>query len=40
LHLRFTPASSSWLNPKPFTWTKSANEILETLAAYCRRIID
>jgi hypothetical protein len=26
--------------PKPFTWTKSADEILETLAAYCQRIID
>src|ERR1700722_14163128 len=27
-------------NPKPFVWTKSADEILETLAAYCQRIID
>ena len=27
-------------NPKPFVWTKSADEILETLAAYCSRIID
>ena len=27
-------------NPKPFIWTKSADEILETLAAYCQRIID
>ena len=25
-------------NPKPFAWTKSADEILETLAAYCQRI--
>jgi transposase len=25
-------------NPKPFVWTKSADEILETLAAYCERI--
>src|ERR1700727_2662504 len=25
-------------NPKPFVWTKSADEILDTLAAYCRRI--
>jgi hypothetical protein len=25
-------------NPKPFVWTKSADEILETLAAYCQRI--
>jgi len=34
-----------WINewnkdPKPFVWTKSADEILETLAAYCERIID
>jgi transposase len=27
-------------NPKPFVWTKTADEILETLAAYCQRIID
>ena len=26
--------------PRPFVWTKSADEILETLAAYCQRIID
>lgn len=25
-------------NPKPFTWTKSADDILETLASYCERI--
>ena len=34
-----------WVNewnkdPKPFVWTKSADEILETLAAYCERIND
>jgi transposase len=34
-----------WINewnkePKPFVWTKSADEILETLAAYCSRIND
>lgn len=34
-----------WINewnkePKPFVWTKSADEILETLATYCQRIID
>jgi proline iminopeptidase len=34
-----------WINewnkdPRPFVWTKSADEILETLAAYCQRIID
>jgi transposase len=32
-----------WINewnsdPKPFTWTKTADEILETLAAYCKPI--
>jgi len=27
-------------NPKPFVWTKTADEILETLAAYCGRIKD
>ena len=32
-----------WINewnkdPRPFVWTKSADEILETLAAYCERI--
>jgi transposase len=32
-----------WINewnkdPKPFVWTKSADDILETLADYCRRV--
>ncbi|RKH64589.1 IS630 family transposase [Corallococcus interemptor] len=27
-------------NPKPFVWTKSADDILESLARYCRRISD
>jgi transposase len=27
-------------NPKPFVWHKTADEILETLAAYCQRIND
>jgi len=27
-------------NPKPFVWTKTADEILESLAKYCRRISD
>ena len=27
-------------NPKPFIWTKTADEILDTLAAYCTRIND
>ena len=32
---------SEWnKDPKPFVWTKSADEILETLAAYCERIND
>ena len=26
--------------PKPFVWHKSADEILDSLAAYCRRIND
>jgi hypothetical protein len=26
--------------PKPFIWTKPADEILDTLAAYCSRISD
>ena len=25
-------------NPKPFVWTKSADEILETIAEYCQRL--
>ena len=27
-------------NPKPFVWTKTADQILDTLAAYCQRIND
>jgi transposase len=27
-------------DPKPFVWTKTAEEILESLAKYCRRISD
>jgi transposase len=27
-------------NPKPFVWTKTAEEILDSLARYCRRISD
>jgi hypothetical protein len=26
--------------PRPFVWAKTADEILGTLAAYCRRIND
>lgn len=34
-----------WINtwnadPKPFVWAKTADEILDTLAVYCRRIND
>lgn len=34
-----------WINewnadPKPFVWTKTADRILDTLAAYCTRIND
>jgi transposase len=32
---------SEWnKDPKPFVWTKTADQILETLAAYCERIND
>jgi transposase len=32
---------SQWnKEPKPFVWTKTADQILETLAAYCERIND
>jgi transposase len=27
-------------NPQPYVWTKTAEEILDTLAAYCQRITD
>jgi transposase len=38
-------AIRKWINewnkdPKPFVWTKTADEILGTLAAYCERISD
>ena len=34
-----------WINewnkdPRPFVWTKSADDILETVAEYCQRITD
>jgi hypothetical protein len=37
------PDIRKWINewnksPRPFVWTKTADEILETLAAYCERI--
>ena len=39
------PDIRTWINqwnrdPKPFVWTKTADKILDTLAAYCRRIND
>ncbi len=27
-------------NPKPYVWTKTADDILESLATYCQRISD
>lgn len=27
-------------HPRPFVWTKTADEILDNVAAYCRRISD
>jgi transposase len=38
-------ATQAWVdtwndNPRPFVWTKTANEILDTIANYCRRIND
>jgi transposase len=27
-------------NPKPFTWTKSADQILQTIARFCKRTSD
>jgi hypothetical protein len=33
--------AENWNNePKPFVWHKTADEILDTLAAYCQRISD
>jgi transposase len=38
-------AIQSWIdtwndNPRPFVWTKTADEILDTIATYCQRIND
>ncbi|MDQ2626727.1 MAG: IS630 family transposase, partial [Actinomycetota bacterium] len=27
-------------NPRPYVWTKTADQILESIANYCRRIND
>ena len=34
------PGRTRTNRPRPFIWTKTADEILETLAAYCQRIND
>ena len=49
-HVHFTPTSASWLNlverwfaaltEKQIRWTNSADDILESIARYCRRIND
>jgi transposase len=40
-----TESIQSWIDtwndhPRPFVWTKTADEILDTIAAYCQRIND
>jgi transposase len=41
LEQAITDWTDKWnVDPKPFVWHKSADEILETLAAYCDRISD
>jgi hypothetical protein len=40
-----TASIQAWIeswnqNPRPFVWTKTADEILDTIAAYCQRIND
>jgi transposase len=36
-----TAWAENWnTNPRPYAWTKTAEEILESVAAYCRRIND
>ena len=41
LEVAITQWIDQWnIDPKPFVWHKSADEILETLAAYCERISD
>jgi len=36
-----TDWAENWnTNPKPYVWTKTADEILNTLSAYCQRITD
>ncbi len=36
-----TAWTDAWnADPKPFVWTKTADDILDTPAAYCQRIND
>jgi hypothetical protein len=38
-HYRIRQWINEWnKNPRPFSWTKSAGEILETIAEYCQRL--
>ena len=44
-HPRFVPSIRAWIqtwndDPKPFVWTKTADQILESIARYCNRIND
>jgi hypothetical protein len=35
------PQPAAWpVDPRPFAWTRTADEILNTIAAYCHRIND
>jgi hypothetical protein len=41
LELAMRTWARSWnKDPKPFIWHKTADEILDNLAAYCHRIFD
>jgi hypothetical protein len=36
-----TQWAEQWnVDPKPYVWTKTADDILKSLAAYCQRISD
>jgi hypothetical protein len=44
-HVELEADVRNWINqwnknPKPFVWMKTADEILDTLTAYCQRIND
>jgi hypothetical protein len=41
-HVHFTPTYGSWINlhnedPTPFAWTKTADQILASIARYAQR---